>query len=547
MAGVLTFIFWILVIPGSFIGIKYSQSRNKKLFFKEGAYRAFLVSVIMLIGGGLFYFILPEKGIDLKFLSLHSESLSVELSKAKGLNKYWLKSLAVFTELNVLGLISAILVTLIWMFYIRNLDFFSKEKIQLTVLGFILGSVFSFFTFPLSDLVSALFSIEYSNNTFYNLFVYSFLGIGIVEELVKLIPVLIILFFTKEIDEPIDLIYYASVSALGFAFIENLLYFRDVSGSIVIGRALTSTVGHMIDASIVIYGVILWKFRSKKEWMILYYFFLGSFAHALYDYFLFEDLFLFFLATFAFFIQAWAIMINNAINNSKYFEYSISFKHDLVKYRLALMLTGLLVGSFLLNGIIVGRFEALGSYLSSMVRSGLLIIFYVGYASSFDLFKGYWRPVKFKFSSPSDEAMPGMRGYSTVTSIFTENTIVPLNHVGKKIKLHSPPYNQHLSEIFHVGEGRIESRTELIINDHKDPEWFVVKLDTPLCIDSSYSNSEILIKFRSKHSSLVHDKHIKCWLKLVPEGVNPYEENDSSKYMSYGFIIINGEDYEYEL
>ena len=158
----------------------------------------------------------------------------------------------------------------------------------------------------------------------------------------------------------------------------------------------------MIDASIVVYGIVIWKFRNENFRVVIYYFLLGAFAHALYDYFLFEELLLFFYAAFAFFIQCWAIMINNTINNSKYFDYSIDYKHDFVKYRLAILLTSLLVLSFLLNGLTEGRIDALNSYLSSLVWSGLLIIFYVGYASSFDLFKGYWRPITFRFSSPSN-------------------------------------------------------------------------------------------------------------------------------------------------
>ncbi len=249
MIQVFTFAFWIVAIIASYIGIKYSQSRNKKLFFKNGAYKAFIASLLILIAGGvLFYFILPEQAIDLDFLKLHSEDTLNELSQATGFRKYWLQVVSIFTELHFLGLISAFLITLIWLFYLRQLDFYNREKVGFTLLAFLLGAFITFFTFPLSDFVTDTFSIEFSTSTFYNLFVYSFLGIGVVEELIKLMPVLIILKLTKEIDEPIDMIYYASISALGFAFIENLLYFRNISGSIVIGRALTSSVGHMIDA-----------------------------------------------------------------------------------------------------------------------------------------------------------------------------------------------------------------------------------------------------------------------------------------------------------
>ena len=47
---------------------------------------------------------------------------------------------------------------------------------------------------------------------------------GLSEEIIKIIPVLIILKTTKFINEPIDYIIYSSISALGFAFIENIQY-----------------------------------------------------------------------------------------------------------------------------------------------------------------------------------------------------------------------------------------------------------------------------------------------------------------------------------
>ncbi|NQZ78512.1 MAG: PrsW family intramembrane metalloprotease [Ekhidna sp.] len=198
MTGLITIIFWILAIPGFYIGIKYSQSRNKKLFFKSGAYKAFVVSLLIVLGGGLMYFILPQEPIELAFLKLHSETVTDEVSRSTGAFKYLLKSLEVFTEMNVIGFLSAIMVTGIWFFYVRNLDFFNKEKLKFTVFGFGLGVLATFFAFPLSDFVTDIFSIEYSSSTFYNLFVYSFLGIGIVEELIKIVPVLIILVLTSQ-------------------------------------------------------------------------------------------------------------------------------------------------------------------------------------------------------------------------------------------------------------------------------------------------------------------------------------------------------------
>lgn len=550
-------IFWVVFISGSYVGIKYKQSRNRKLFFKGGNYKPFLWSLaISIIAPIIFNLFFPKELVDLSFLKLHSDIVN-ELGtlRAEGalLKYYFLRALSIFTEVHIFGLISAFLVFGVWYVYVRSLDFFDYEKIKYTVIIVLLGALTSFFTFPLSDAVHGLWNISFSENTFYNLFVYSFVGIGLIEELVKLIPVLIILYFTNEIDEPIDFIYYACLSALGFAFIENLIYFREISGSIIIARALTSAVGHMVDSSFVIYGFILVFYHGSKNkfFTILKYYLLGSFVHALYDYFLFEGLILFFIASFIFFIQAWVILINNAINNSKYFDYSISFKHDLVKFRIAEYLLYILVFNYFLNGLLVGKAEANIQYAVSLSFGSLLIIFYVSSISSFDLVKGYWRPVKFRLSRPNEEAFPGVRGVSAFRSFFTENTITPLNHVGKKIKLHCPRFNHDLLEIFRIGEGRIVDRLRLVYRKRKryieDTNWFVVALKTPLEINDQYENNIIIIKIKDTFASLVHDEHIKCWLKLVPKGISPKKEKDISKYVDYGYIMINGEDYEYDL
>ncbi|WNB17962.1 PrsW family intramembrane metalloprotease [Marivirga arenosa] len=540
-------IFLTTVILGSYVGIKYSRSRNKKLFFNNGAYKAFIYSLIIIIGGGLvIYLISPEQSVKLKYIKFHSDFITDKITSTEGILYYWYKSISIFSELNVFGLLAAIFITAIWFYFIKNLDFFNREKTTFTILTFVLGTLFTFLTFPFSDFIHHIFSIEYTDNRFYNLFVYSFLGIGVVEELIKIIPVLIILFYTKEIDEPIDLIYYASISALGFAFIENLLYFRDVSGSIVVGRALTSAVGHMVDSSIIAYGIILFKFRKESVFTVVQLFMLGAFAHGLYDFLIFEELTFLFFAFFAFFIQSWAIIINNAINNSKYFDYSIHYKHDAVRFKIALLLSILMIFSLLLNGFIVGRDQAFKVFLGSLGWSSLLILFYVGFASSFDLFKGHWRPIKFTLLSPNSNAMPGVRILGLFTGLFTENTIVPLNHVGKKIKIHSPRYNKRLLQIFRRGEGKIVSRHELISKKRTDREWFLIKLNNSLDVSKEFNSEFIMIKLQSKYMSLVHDKHIRCFLKLIPKGVNPATEKNRSEYISFGYIIINGFDYEFK-
>ncbi|MCB0779423.1 MAG: PrsW family intramembrane metalloprotease, partial [Flavobacteriales bacterium] len=80
--------------------------------------------------------------------------------------------------------------------------------------------------------------------------VYSVVAIGLVEEVVKLLPYLLIWRLTRQVDEPFDHLLYGSIAALGFAFMENTLYLESTRLTAVTGRALLASVAHMFDTSI---------------------------------------------------------------------------------------------------------------------------------------------------------------------------------------------------------------------------------------------------------------------------------------------------------
>ncbi|UII19342.1 PrsW family intramembrane metalloprotease [Fulvivirga ligni] len=478
---------------------------------------------------------MPEKGIDIPFLQFHSETVKSKLSST-GFEKYLFIVLSIFTEMNVVGLLYGLAILLIWFYYVKSLDFFNREKLSFTLSGLGLGMLFTFFTFPLSDLVNSQLNIQWSENEFYNLFVYSTIGIGLVEELIKLVPVLIIFWFSEEIDEPIDFIYYGCLSALGFAFIENLLYLRELGNYLSIGRGLLSVVGHMADTTFVVYGLILYKYKHQKKDAFLIFLFLmiGAFIHGLYDFILFNNHIWLFIFFFPFMIQAWAVLINNAINNSKYFDYKVQFKYNDIKFRIPIFITLLLLFNFVVNAILFGKLNALEGVLGSLTLASVIIIFYSTTVSSYDLHKGYWRPI---FTSSFFTEYP--------LQIFRDNIIIPHNHIDKKIVLHCPPYNHNLAEIFTHGTGTIIERHTLINQKKKnDPYWFKVKLDQQLNVVSDFESEYIFIKILDSQASFIHDEHIRCALKLIPSHLNPEQEMFTTSYLSYGNIIINGEDYE---
>ena len=129
----------------------------------------------------------------------------------------------------------------------------------------ILGMCFAFVTSLITDFNSYVLGFKLKDR-FFSDFVYCVVGIGAIEELVKILPLLLVMVFSKKLKEPIDFVVFASTMALGFAFIENLIYFDESSLNTIQGRSLSSTVTHMFNSSLVAYGIAIGKFAKKKNW-----------------------------------------------------------------------------------------------------------------------------------------------------------------------------------------------------------------------------------------------------------------------------------------
>jgi RsiW-degrading membrane proteinase PrsW (M82 family) len=104
----------------------------------------------------------------------------------------------IWHNMNLTGFVSALLILITWFIYIYRIDIFHKESLRYALITLFLGMGFSLLTFLISDIVNLVYHITYTGNLFNDLFLYSFLGIGVIEEFVKLIPFLIILKFTMK-------------------------------------------------------------------------------------------------------------------------------------------------------------------------------------------------------------------------------------------------------------------------------------------------------------------------------------------------------------
>ncbi|MCA1764379.1 MAG: PrsW family intramembrane metalloprotease [Flavobacteriales bacterium] len=222
----------------------------------------------------------------------------------------------------------ALWISWVWVDYFRLIDIYEREHLKYALLIFLLGAASVFVVFGINDLVFGSISFVL-NGQLINDYLYYSIKVGAVEELAKFLPfVIFYVLFKKQLNEPIDYLFYGCTSALGFAAVENTLYFYSNGASIINGRAILSTLGHMMWTGMICYGVVRYKYLHKKTAFLAIpgYFLLAAFGHGFFNFWLAFEPFqgkgwLVTIAYFLISISLFVGMLNNAINNSAFFTY----------------------------------------------------------------------------------------------------------------------------------------------------------------------------------------------------------------------------------
>ncbi len=223
---------------------------------------------------------------------------------------------------------SALLILFIWYFFLLSIDPFEKEKTKRIILTFILSIVTTFLSTYLYETTQQLGINESSENMLSQLLYY--IGIvGGIEELVKLIPLLIIIRFTKGVTEPIDYLFYGGISALTFSVIEDFIYFNNYSISNIYGRAVFTSLGHIGLTTIISYSFVLanYFYKKNKILIVLAGFVVACVTHGVYDFFAVNDFTgSTFITTFILCLEIWWIShaTNNCLNNSEHSDENIA-------------------------------------------------------------------------------------------------------------------------------------------------------------------------------------------------------------------------------
>lgn len=408
-----------------------------------------------------------------------------------------------FKGVNAYGFLGALLILIIWFSYLLFIHRYLKKRWGTAILILFLGMIFAFGTSLLTDFNS--YVLGYSlKDEFFNDFIYCILGIGAIEELMKIIPLFLVMLFSKKLKEPIDYVVFASISALGFAFIENLIYFDEGGLKTIQGRSLSSTVTHMFNSSLVAYGIAIGKFAKKKNWGLycLFFYILSSSFHGFYDFWLINSFArMFSFITFIWLLISmviWVSVINNCLNNSYNKSIIWTYNPDRLNSYLLFGLSAIFLLEYLL---VAWRFNAdiANAELKKDLASGLfLLIFLTAKLSKFDVIPNYWAPLKFwdwntLFSIPRVESKK-----------FNLKEII-----GVKIELRS--YGE-----YGVLSGHLPVYGEVVKREllSWEKDWYLIKLDKPLKVAWKQQHF-ILLKTKDENDIFLNRNSQPVQVRLV--------------------------------
>lgn len=296
---------------------------------------------------------------------------------------------------------TALFIAWIWVDYFRLIDVFDKSSLFRVLVVFFLGA---------ATVIPVVFTGEYMitplglglNGDFVNDLFYCFAGIGLPEEIMKIVPLgIAFLLFRNHVREPLDVISVSVVGALGFSAAENFRYFTVYGAEIISARAILSTVGHAIFTAVFAYGFVQAIYRNRKYplWPVLRFLFLSALIHGLFDFFLMHEGFagygwILMIVLFMIGISLFATILNNTLNISPYFNYKKSVNSSIVTQRMFLYYFLLFVTQC---GIVTWQ-KDLKSTVQMVINNSYTITPIIAVTalrlSRFKLIAGKWQPLK---------------------------------------------------------------------------------------------------------------------------------------------------------
>jgi RsiW-degrading membrane proteinase PrsW (M82 family) len=139
----------------------------------------------------------------------------------------------------IIYIILGIIPSLIWLAYYLREDAHPEPKRMILEI-FFWGAVMTLPTFFVQIGLTILLNDINLNITLKNL-IYWFVVIAFSEEFLKYLVIRMKVVNSRHLDEPLDVMLYMVIAALGFAAVENILYLLTPTGQLALGQIITRT------------------------------------------------------------------------------------------------------------------------------------------------------------------------------------------------------------------------------------------------------------------------------------------------------------------
>jgi RsiW-degrading membrane proteinase PrsW (M82 family) len=367
-----------------------------------------------------------------------------------------------------LQIIAALFMAFIWAAFLRKVDIFRPEKWMRIFIAFLFGCIGPFIVLGLHRILPQIHNSFYSSDPVFQVLSYFTINVGLLEEASKFICFLFLFFvFKKWFDEDINFIIYGSLAGIGFATVENCLYFNMHGVYLVYLRGLMCDFGHMAGTSIV--AAMLGLGLRKKSFYTILLPLLGlmivSVLHGLYDAFLqLGGGFFGFIASALVFlleIELWAQYANNFLNRSHFYKNNIAIDRT--------TLQKFLIAAFILASLIQfaglasedGFASGLSQHLSMLIFEVVLTFILVARLTRYTVKPGHWEkiyprlPVTRRnsqiFNSPSSRIPGGFvtgGGFMIRGDEFNEYPFTSrINKLTALVPFKNPKYNDN--QVYH--------------------------------------------------------------------------------------------------
>jgi RsiW-degrading membrane proteinase PrsW (M82 family) len=296
-----------------------------------------------------------------------------------------------FRYVTAYGLLGAALILCAWFVYLQQIDGFEPKRLRYSGLILAGGMIFSCFSVPLYD----AFAFGLHPNSMYQInFLYYVFVVGLIEETLKVLPVLLVLWLIRAIDRPVDYIIYGSVSALGFAFMENLLPGAAWRPGTISTRALGAVILHMMETSLIMYSLLYSRYRVKKK--PLRYFFLAFGAacvlHGILDFSAAKGWGFFSFLIGIYCIRQYGIFIHDSLNPSEGGPEQAKRQFELTEY-LCYALASIIMLQYVVSALQYGPSNANSGFLWTAFFSYFWLCVILINLGSFDARKRQWLPL----------------------------------------------------------------------------------------------------------------------------------------------------------